>query len=105
MLKIYPQLATARIDYGWGGTLAVTLKRMPHLGRLGSTLFYAQGFSGHGVGLATLAGKVMAEAVAGDAERLDVFAKVPTPTFPGGRWLRWPGLVLGMLYYSLRDRF
>ena len=105
MLKVYPQLADVRIDYGWGGTLAITLRRMPHLGRLGSAVFFAQGFSGYGVVMGTLTGKVMAEAVAGDAERLDIFATVPTPTFPGGRFLRWPGQVLGMLYYALRDRF
>ena len=104
MLKIYPQLADTRIDYAWGGTLAITLNRLPHIGRLEPTIFFAQGYSGHGVGMATLAGKIIAEAVAGSAERFDVFARIPTRTFPGGRYLRWPGLVLGMLYYALRDR-
>jgi len=104
MLAVFPQLAHTRIDYGWGGTLAITLNRMPHFDRLDGNLFVAQGYSGHGVALATLGGKLMAEAIATSAERFDVFARVPTPTFPGGTLLRWPGLVAGMLYYSLRDR-
>lgn len=104
MLRVYPQLADARIDYAWGGTLAITLKRMPHFGRLAPNVFFAQGFSGHGVAMASLAGKLIAEAVAGTAERFDVMAQVPAPRFPGGTLLRWPGLVLGMLYYSLRDK-
>ncbi len=104
MLKIYPELENTRIDYGWGGTLAITLNRMPHIGRLQPNLLYAQGYSGHGVPTATFAGKLIAEALAGTAERFDVMADVPTHTFPGGTLLRWPGLVAGMLYYSLRDR-
>jgi gamma-glutamylputrescine oxidase len=104
MLRIYPELADTRIDYGWGGTLAITLNRMPDFGRLGRNGFYAHGYSGHGVPIATLAGKLLAEAISGTAERFDVMASVPSPRFPGGTLLRWPGLVAGMLFYSLRDR-
>ncbi|MEP4145924.1 MAG: FAD-binding oxidoreductase [Halioglobus sp.] len=104
MLRIYPELANTRIDYGWGGTLAITLNRMPDFGRLSSQVFYAHGYSGHGVPTATMAGKLLAEVIAGSAERFDVMAKVPSKTFPGGTLLRWPGLVAGMLFYSLRDR-
>lgn len=104
MLKIYPELAATRIDYGWGGTLAITLRRMPDFGKLSGNVFYAHGFSGHGVPTATLAGKLMAEAISGTAERFDIMASVPAPQFPGGTLLRWPGLVAGMLFYSLRDR-
>lgn len=104
MLKIYPDLRDVRIDYAWGGTLAVTLNRMPHFGRLGGSVYFAQGFSGHGVAMATLAGKVIAEAVAGDTGKFDTFARVPSPSFPGGRYLRWPALVAGMLYFSMRDK-
>ncbi len=106
MLEVYPQLADARIDYGWGGTLAVTMNRMPHFGRItDKNVYFAQGYSGHGVVLASFAGKLIAEALAGDAERFDVMARVPIPTFPGGTLLRWPGLVAAMFYYGLRDRF
>jgi gamma-glutamylputrescine oxidase len=104
MLQAYPQLQDTRIDYGWGGTLAVTLNRMPHFGRLQPNVYFAQGYSGHGVALATFSGRLIAEAVAGDAERFDVFANIKIPTFPGGTLLRWPGLVAGMLFYSLMDR-
>ncbi len=104
MLRTYPELADTRIDYAWGGTLAITLNRMPAFGRLPGNVFYAQGYSGHGLTIATLAGKLIAEAVSGTAERFDVMATVPTANFPGGTLLRWPGLVAGMLWYSLLDR-
>lgn len=104
MLRIYPQLENTRIDYGWGGTLAITLNRMPHFQRLENNIYVIQGYSGHGVPTSIFAGKVLAEAICGDAERFDIFAKVPTHTFPGGTLLRWPGLVLGMGYYALLDR-
>ncbi len=104
MLRIFPQLATARIDYAWGGTLAITLNRLPCIGRLAPNIFYAQGYSGHGVPMATLAGQLVAEALAGTAERFDLMAGISQPKFPGGTLLRHPALVLGMLYYALRDR-
>jgi gamma-glutamylputrescine oxidase len=104
MLRIYPELADTRIDYGWGGTLAITLQRMPDFGSLSANTFYAHGYSGHGVPTATLAGKLLAEVISGTAERFDVMAEVPVSQFPGGTLLRWPGLVAGMLFYSLRDR-
>ncbi len=105
MLEVYPQLAHTAIDYAWGGTLAVTLNRMPHFGRLGKhNTYFAQGYSGHGVALATLAGKLIADAIAGESEKFDLFGHLPTRAFPGGEWLRWPALVLGMSYYALRDR-
>ncbi len=105
MLKVYPQLADTPIEFAWGGTLAVTLNRMPHFGRLGKYgTYFAQGYSGHGVALSTMAGKLIADAIAGESEKFDLFGKLPTRPFPGGDWLRWPGLVLGMSYYALRDR-
>jgi len=104
LLRVFPQLDRTPIDYAWGGTLAITLGRLPGFGRLDPEIYYAQGYSGQGVALASLAGKLIAEALAGTTERFDVFAKLPQPEFPGGTLLRWPGLVAGMLYYSLRDR-
>lgn len=104
MLRVFPQLDDVAIDYAWGGKVAITMNRLPAFGRIGGNILYAQGFSGQGVALTTLAGQVIAEAVAGQAERFDVFADIPTPRFPGGPLLRWPSLVLGMLYYSLKDR-
>jgi gamma-glutamylputrescine oxidase len=104
LLQLYPAAKDLSIDYGWGGTLAVTMNRMPCFGRLEPDVYYALGFSGHGVQMATLAGKLIAEAVAGSAERFDVMARIPSPSFPGGTLLRWPGLVAGMLYHALKDR-
>lgn len=104
MLKVFPQLAEAKIDYSWGGTLAVTVNRLPYFTRLRPNVFSVSGYSGHGVALATLAGKLLSEVIASTAERFDVMAKLPNWPFPGGSLLRWPLLVSAMLYYSLRDR-
>jgi gamma-glutamylputrescine oxidase len=104
MLKLYPQLADVKIDYAWGGTLAVTMKRLPYLRRLRPGLYTACGYSGQGVGTATFAGKLLAEAIAGESERFDVFSKLPAPPFPGGRMFRTPTLALAMTWYALRDR-
>ena len=104
MLEVFPQLSDVAIDYAWGGAVAVTVNRLPHIGRLEPNLFFGQGYSGHGISTASFAGKLIAEAVAGTAERFDVFAKLPMRTFPGGTLLRYPGMVLGMLYYGLKDR-
>ncbi len=104
MLSIYPQLKDVKIDYAWGGTLAITMNRMPHFGRLGHNVYYAQGYSGHGVVLASYAGKMIADALVGDTHEFDVLNRAPTYTFPGGTLLRYPGMVAGMLWYSLLDR-
>ena len=104
MLKLYPQLADVKIDYAWGGTLAVTMKRLPYIRRLRRGLYTACGYSGQGVGTASFAGKLLAEAIAGEAERFDVFSKLPAPPFPGGRMFRTPTLALAMTWYALRDR-
>jgi gamma-glutamylputrescine oxidase len=104
MLKLFPQLHDVAIDYAWGGTLSVTVKRLPHVGRLDPNLFFAQGYSGHGISTANFAGKIIAEAIGGATQRFDVFSSLPVLAFPGGTLLRYPGMVLGMLYYSLKDR-
>ncbi len=104
MLEIFPQLAATEITHAWGGTLGITLNRMPHFESLAGNILTASGYSGHGVALATLGGKLAAEAIAGQAERFDLMASVPTPAFPGGAALRWPLLVLAMVWFSLRDR-
>lgn len=103
MLKVFPQLQDAQIEYAWGGYVGITRNRAPDFGRLADNIFYAQGFSGHGIALTGLAGKLMAEAVAGSAERFDVFTRIPHRKFPGGTLLRTPALVLAMFWYRLRD--
>ena len=102
MLKTFPQLADVRFDQVWGGLVDITVNRAPQLGRLGPASYFAQGFSGQGVALTAIAGRVMAEAVAGQAERFDLFARIPHSTFPGGP-LRTPALMLAMLWFRLRD--
>ncbi len=103
MAQVFPQIADAKIDYGWGGAVAVTMNRLPHIGRRGN-VFYAHGFSGHGALVTTLAGELVAEAMAGTAERFDVLANLPSRPFPGGSMLRRPLATLGLLWYALRDR-
>lgn len=104
MLQIYPQLESARIDFGWGGTLAITMRRMPQFGRKGANVYWAQGYSGHGIAMANMGGKLVADAIMGQAEEFDTFAGLKHLPFPGGRYLRWPALVSGMLYYAFLDR-
>jgi gamma-glutamylputrescine oxidase len=103
MVGTFPQLAGTKIAYAWGGFVDITMNRAPDFGRLGPNLYYLQGFSGHGLALTGLAGKLVAEAINGDATRFDVFARLKHHAFPGGRWLRTPALVLGMAWYRLRD--
>jgi len=102
MLRVFPQLADARIDYSWGGYVDATLNRAPNFGRLASNIYFLQGFSGHGIALTGIAGKLVAQAIAGTTERFDVFAKIPHRGFPSTA-LRRPALALAMLYYRLRD--
>lgn len=104
MVRLFPSLHDTRIDYHWGGTLGITMTRLPLLARLDDKTIAAGGFSGHGVALTGLAGKIMAEAVAGQAERMDLLSTLPVPRFPGGRTTRAPLLTLAMTWYALRDR-
>jgi gamma-glutamylputrescine oxidase len=103
MLGVYPQLADVRIDFAWGGDVDITLNRAPHFGRLAPNVYFLQGFSGHGIALTGIAGKMVADAIAGTAEKFDVFARIPHADFPGGAALRRPALVLAMLYYRIKD--
>jgi gamma-glutamylputrescine oxidase len=104
MLEIFPHLADVRLDYAWGGTLAITMRRMPYLAQVAPNILSASGYSGHGLGMATLAGRLMAEAVRGRSEGFECMARVPCPAFPGGAALRNPLLVLAMSWFALRDR-
>lgn len=103
MLAVYPQLADVAIDHAWGGYVDITMSRAPDFNRLAPNVYYAQGFSGHGMVLTVMAGKLMAEAISGQAGRFDLLAKLRHRPFPGGALLRRPALVLGMLWYRMRD--
>jgi gamma-glutamylputrescine oxidase len=102
MTAVFPQLKDVKIDYAWGGNIAITSNRIPDCGRLSPTVFYAHGYSGQGVALANMYGKLMAECVRGVSERFDLLARVKHLPFPGGA-LRTPLLVAAMMYYRIRD--
>jgi gamma-glutamylputrescine oxidase len=103
MLRVFPQLADVKIGYAWGGYVDITMSRAPDFGRLAPNVYYLQGFSGHGIALTGMAGKLVAESIAGQAERFDLFTKLDHRDFPGGRALRTPALVLAMLWFRLKD--
>jgi gamma-glutamylputrescine oxidase len=103
MVTVFPQLAGVPVEYSWGGYVDITVNRAPDFGRIDSNIYYLQGFSGHGLALTGLAGRVAAEAIRGNAERFDLFARIRHRAFPGGRALRTPALVLAMAWFRLRD--
>ena len=109
MVRSFPQLSAVPIEHAWGGFVDITMNRAPDFGRLepdgagAANIYYLQGFSGHGLALTGIAGKLVAEAMSTDASRFDVFSKLTHRAFPGGRWLRMPALVLGMAWYRMRD--
>ena len=105
MVKIYPQLKDTKIDFSWGGTLAITRNRLPCFRKVSHAAFSISGYCGHGVALSVIAGKIFAELVTKKSEKFDYFSQLPMEPFPGKSSLRWPLLVLGMFWYSLRDRF
>ena len=104
LARVYPAIRRDEIEYAWGGTLAITLHRLPFIRKIRNGVYAAGGYSGQGVALAPFAGKVLAEAITGAPARLDAFAALPVPPFPGGTLLRKPALMAGMMWYALRDR-
>ncbi len=102
--RLYPELSDVRIDYAWGGTIGVPIDRVPRLGRLSPNVFYCQGYSGHGVNVTHLAGRILADAVAGTLEQFDLFADVPHTNIPGAATFTKAMVTLGMWYYRVKDR-
>ena len=106
MLKVLPQLADTRIEFQWGGKIGITANRFPQVGRLSQhpNVYYAQGYSGHGLNVTHWTARLLAEAIdIGHSQGMDVFSAVPHMTFPGGKALRSPLLALGMMWYRLRE--
>jgi gamma-glutamylputrescine oxidase len=106
VLNVFPQLSDVRVTHSWGGFVDITMNRAPDFGRvtgLGNDVYYLQGFSGHGLALTGVAGRIAAEAIAGTAERFDLFARLKHREFPGGNWLRTPALVAAMAWFRLQD--
>lgn len=104
MLKTFPQLKGVKVDYAWTGNFLLTLMRLPQFGRIGTNIYYAQGYSGHGITSSHLAGKVLSDAIQGQAARYDIFASLPQYPFPGGRTFRIPYTAMGAWYYNMRDK-
>ncbi len=103
MLDIFPQLEDVRIDYEWGGNIAISVNRCPQFGRIEDNTYYVQGYSGHGIAPTHLAGKMLADIICGDSEQFDVFSKVRHIPLPGGKWFASPAIAMGMLYYRLKE--
>jgi glycine/D-amino acid oxidase-like deaminating enzyme len=103
MLRIYPDLSNVKIDYGWTGKIAVTVNHIPQIGRLTSNIYYSQGYSGHGVNMTHLAGKLISEAISGTMERFDLFNSIRPVSIPGTYFLRRPLLSLGVMLYKIKD--
>ncbi|MBT6208562.1 MAG: FAD-binding oxidoreductase, partial [Woeseia sp.] len=104
MVKIYPQLQNIRIDYAWGGTIAVPINRVPQIGKIAKNIFYSNAYSGHGVNVTHLAGEIVADAVGGTMERFDVFSEFRSNRIPGVKHFGNSLVSLGMVYYSIKDR-
>jgi glycine/D-amino acid oxidase-like deaminating enzyme len=103
MLRVFPQLENAAIEYEWGGNIAISINRIPQMGRIKGNTYYAHGYSGHGVAPTHIAGRILAEAIAGDSARFDVFERIRHIKLPGGKWFANPALAIGMLYYRLKE--
>ncbi|UIP29860.1 FAD-binding oxidoreductase [Photobacterium sp. TLY01] len=104
MEKVFPQLKGVKLDFAWTGNFLLTYSRMPQFGSFADNIYYLQGYSGHGITCTHLAGKLLAEALTGHAERFDAFASLRHYAFPGGRHFQVPFTALGAAYYNLRDK-
>ncbi|RYE58482.1 MAG: FAD-binding oxidoreductase [Rhizobiaceae bacterium] len=104
MDKVFPQLKGERVDFAWSGNFALSFSRVPQMGRLGNRIYFAHGYSGHGVTGSHLFGRILSEAIRGDFTRFAVFADLPWIPFPGGRLFRAQYSTLGSWWYELKDR-
>ncbi|MDU1944958.1 MAG: FAD-binding oxidoreductase, partial [Haemophilus parainfluenzae] len=105
MLHVFPQLENVKIDYGWAGPIDMTMNASPHFGRISPHIYFAQGYSGHGVALTGLAGRIIAEAILGNDERLRIFEGLKVPSFYGGKYLKNLATKIGVQYYKFLDRY
>lgn len=103
MLKVFPQLKDTAIQYQWGGYLSIGLNRIPQVGRLDERTYFAQAYAGHGVAASHGAAQMIADAITGDDRRLAMIEAVKHRPFPGGRLLRKPALVTGMMFERFKD--
>ncbi|MGI9272257.1 MAG: NAD(P)/FAD-dependent oxidoreductase, partial [Woeseiaceae bacterium] len=101
--KIFPSLANVRIDYEWGGNIAISINRCPQFGRIQGNTYYVQGYSGHGIAPTHLAGKMLADIVCGESEQFDLFSRIKHLSIPGGKWFASPAVALGMSYFRIKE--
>jgi len=103
MLKVFPSLENLKIDYAWSGNVAVTMNRIPQLGKLDRNIFYAQGYSGHGVAPTHAAAEIISNGIVNEDKSLNILNRVPHVQLPGGKWFSSPAMAIGMMYYQFRD--
>ncbi len=103
LFRIYPELEGVQIDYEWGGKMGIVINRIPTIGRIDNNIYYAQGYSGHGVNVTHMMSKVVSDAISGTLERFDLFEKINHFRVPGSQWVGNQLVAIGMLYYRLRD--
>jgi len=104
LLKVYPQLRDVRIDFEWGGKIGIVLNRIPAVGRINGNVYYAQGYSGHGVNATHIMSEIVSDAIMGTMEKFDLFADMRHFRIPGSQWVGNQLIALGMLYYRMKDR-
>ncbi len=105
MAKVFPELANVKIDYAWSGNFAISFTRVPQMGRLAPNVYFAHGYSGHGVTGTHLFGKILANAIDGDQSRFERFAAMPWYPFPGGRMFRAQYSTIGSWWYAFKDKY
>ena len=103
MANVFPSLKNVGIDYQWSGQMAISLRRIPQMGRLDGNVLYLSGYSGHGLAPTHIMGRVIAEAIAGNSERFDILSKITHYPWPGGKLLRRPAMAAGMMFYKMMD--
>ena len=103
MIKVFPALGDLAIDYAWSGNVAVTINRIPQLGRLSENIYYSQGYSGHGVAPTHMAAKIISSGILKEWDMIDILSKVKHIQLPGGKWFSSPAMSIGMAYYRLKD--
>jgi gamma-glutamylputrescine oxidase len=102
--EIYPALADVEITHAWGGYVGITMSREPYVREVMPGVIAAGGYSGHGVMIAHHTGRLYAEAVLGNREKLRLLEDLKIPLFPGGPRFRSALLFLALNWYAMLDR-
>lgn len=102
--RTYPRLKGIGLEFGWTGQVGIIPNRIPHLGRIAPNVFYAEGYSGHGIATTHIVAGIMADAMTGTLGEFDVFDAVQRLRLPFGRWAAHQALALGMWYFKMKER-